>query len=172
MAETTDSSSEAGRALTPRAVSTVWVLMVGIDLLFNAGILSFLFEQAREPALLPDDALFRRIPVAYLALLMAVSALAWVLDRAAIGTVRAGALVGGVGGLVAAATGIVSLWTAVDMTMPFVAGGAVVQVVEFASAGTALAAYRSAPQPGRVVRITFIAAAGCAVAGIIIQNLM
>lgn len=74
-------SETANRAFAIRPVLTAWVLTVGVDLFFNAGVFMPLFDQEREPSLLPDELLFRRIPVAYLALLGGVAALGWLIDK-------------------------------------------------------------------------------------------
>jgi hypothetical protein len=87
-------------------VLLAWLMAIGVDLLFNAGLFSGLFDQASEPSLLPDTVLFRRIPVAYLALAVASAALAWLLDRIDRRGARAGATAGVGAGLVVAATGL------------------------------------------------------------------
>lgn len=68
-------------AATPGRIGLAWLIAVGVDLFFNAGLFTTLFDQSREPALLSDSALARRIPVAFLLLAMAVTALAWLLAR-------------------------------------------------------------------------------------------
>ena len=133
------------RGLSARPVTLAWLVAVGVDLFFNAGLFSGLFDQGREPGLLGDDSLFRRIPVAYLGLLV---------------------------GVIAALLGIVYLWTAIEMTGAFVVAGAFVQVVEFAAAGAVLGAWRGDAGRRRVTRTAIVAALLAAVAGIVIQNLL
>ena len=69
----------------------------------NAGVLASTFEQSREPGLLDDETLFRRTPVAYLALLLGVAGLAWLMDRADRRGARPGLTLGALAGLAAAA---------------------------------------------------------------------
>lgn len=160
------------RGLSARPVTLAWLVAVGVDIFFNAGLFSGLFDQAREPGLLGDDSLFRRIPVAYLGLLVGVIALAWVVDRSGRRDAVSGAVIGSGFGVIAALLGIVSLWTAIEMTGAFVAAGAFVQVVEFAAAGAVLGAWRGDAGRRRVTRSAILAALLAAIAGIVIQNLM
>ena len=163
---------ESSRALTLRPMVVAWLLAVGVDLLFNAGLFSGLFDQTREPSLLPDAVLFRRIPVAYLALAMAVGGLAWLFDRIDRRGAWAGATLGALAGLVVVSMGIVALWTAVNITGMFVAAEALVQVGEMAASGAVLAAFRAGSDRHRLTRRALILALLAAVAGVVAQNLM
>jgi hypothetical protein len=163
---------ESPRALSPRPVVVAWLLAVAVDLFFNGGLFSGLFDQAREPSLLPDDVLFRRIPVAYLALLIAVYGLAWLLDRADQRGALKGARVGVLAGLVLASMGIVTLWTAVDVTGLLVAAGVTTQVGEMSASAAVLGAFRAGGDRTRLTRRVLILALLTAVAGIVAQNLL
>jgi len=165
------SAGMAGRAFALRPVLTTWALTVGVDLFFNAGVFVPLFDQEREPSLLSDEQLFRRIPVAYLGLLAGVTALAWIIDRIDVVDVRRGVGVGTLTGVVFSFMGVVQLWTAIEMTGVFVAAGALAVVVEFASAGWALSAFRAGPATERLTRRVLLIALLIAIAGIVIQNL-
>lgn len=138
------------RAFGLRSVVVAWLVAVGVDLLLNAGLFSPLFEQAREPALLSDEELFRRIPVAYLAILAGVAALAWVLDRLPRRGMAAGAVTGAAAGAVTAGLGVVSLWTAVDLTVAFVLAAIAVQVGQLTAAGAVLGGLPADPIPAPV----------------------
>jgi hypothetical protein len=151
-------------------VVVAWLLAVGVDLLFNAGLFAGLFDPTREPSLLPDAILFRRIPIAYLALAMAVVGLAWLLDRTDQRGALAGATMGALAGLVVVSMGLVSLWTAVNVTGLFVAVGAVVQVGELSAAGSVLGAFRAGPDRRRLTRRVLLLALLAGVAGIVAQN--
>lgn len=165
------STEKVDRAFAIRPVLTTWALTVGVDLFFNAGVFVPVFDQAREPSLLPDEVLFRRIPVAYLALLAGVTSLAWIIDRIDRPDVRRGVLLGALAGVVFSLMGVVYLWTAVEMTGVFVAAGSLVVIVEFASAGWALSAFQRGPDAARLTRRILLLALFAAVAGIVIQNL-
>jgi hypothetical protein len=160
-----------GHALRPGPVIVGWFLTVGVDLFFNAGLFSPLFDQDREPSLLPDEVLFRRIPVAYLALAVGVVAVAFLLDELDLRGAVGGAVLGGTAGLVFGFLGVIGLWTAVDMTGVFVAAAVVVQVIEFALAGAFLALYREAPSR-RLSLMAVTVAGGLAIGGIVVQNLL
>lgn len=148
-----------------------WVVGIAVDLLLNAGVFMSLFDQEREPSLLPDAVLFRRIPVAYLALLVGVASLAWMLDRIGPSDIRRGAIAGAAWGLVLALMGVVSLWTAIEMTGIFVAAAALVAVVQFASVGAVLTAFRLGQEPGRLTRRFLLVAFLAAALAVVIQNL-
>jgi len=163
---------ESSQALTPRPVAVAWLLAVGVDLLFNAGLFAGLFDQTREPSLLPDAILFRRIPIAYFALAIAVAGLAWLLDRTHRRGAFAGAALGALAGLVVVSMGIVTLWTAINVTGLFVAAGGLVQVVELAASGAVLGAFRAGGDRRRLTRRALLVAVLAVVAGIIAQNLI
>jgi hypothetical protein len=142
-----------------------------VDLFFNAGVFTPVFDQEREPSRLPDEVLFRRIPVAYLALLAGVTSLAWIIDRIHPPDARRAVTLGALAGVVFSLMGVVYLWTAVEMTGGFVASGSLVVIVEFASAGWALSAIQRGPDATRLTRRVLLIALFAAVVGIVIQNL-
>lgn len=159
-------------ALRVRPLLVAWLLTVGVDLFFNAGVFSGLFDQNREPGLLSDSELFRRIPIAYLALAIGVTALGWLFDRLDLRGLWRGARIGVAAGLAVACLGIVTLWTALEMTGQFVAGGLLVQVVAFGVAGAYLGAYRNDPDSSGATRVGLVVALVAAVAGIVVQNIV
>lgn len=143
-----------------------------MDLFYNAGVFSPLFDQTREPGLLADDELFARIPVAYLILAVEVIALAWVSDRVPAGGVVRGALTGAAAGALLALGGVIWLWTAVAMTAAFVGAAFVVQVSMLAAAGGVLGAAASGTSNGRLrltCSVTFLVSVTLAV---LAQNLL
>lgn len=173
----TEGGDGPGPATSPRAlrvepVFLAWLVAIGVDLFLNAGVFTGLFEQTREPGLLADDVLFARIPIAYLAVAVGVAAVAWVIDLAHVTGARRGVVTGACIGLLFGLTGIVWLWTAIEMTLPFVGAGVVVQVAQMAAAGTVLGAARSA-LPVRQLRSRSVAAAlALAMTAIAIQNVI
>ncbi len=155
-----------------RPIIVAWLLTVGVDFFFNAGLFGGLFNQSREPGLLSDSDLFQRIPVAYVALAVGVSALGWLFDAIDVRGAWRGARLGALAGLVVACLGIVSLWTALEMTGSFLVAGALVQVVEFGVAGAFLGAYRDSPERKRLSRFSLGAAFLAAIAGVVLQNVL
>ncbi len=131
-----------------------------------------LFDQESEPNLLADEVLFRRIPVAYGALSIARSGLAWLVDHLQIRGVMRGAGTGACAGIALVAMGVVSLWTAIDMTGAFVGAAALVQVSEMAAASAALGACAATADRRPAIRWTLGIAFALAVLGIVVQNLM
>src|SRR5659263_219838 len=168
--QTRSPSGDHRRVWALRPVLSAWALTIGLDLFFNAGVFMPLFDQEREPSLLPDEVLFRRIPVAYAALLIGVAFLAYAIDRVEPRSILIGAAQGGLLGVVLASMGIVSLWTAIDMTGTFVAAGSLVVVLEFAAAAAVLAAFRLSGRRDFARRVLLLALLA-AVGGIVVQNL-
>lgn len=160
------------RALSLRPVLLGWLAAIAVDLFFNAGVFSPLFDQAREPGLLPDDVLFRRIPAAYLVVGFAVAVLAWLIDRVNLTGFRAGLLAGSGLGLLLGMTGVVWIWTAIEMTGLFVAAGVVVQVGQMGAAGAVLGAASGRMDQRRLLRWTFIGTVIAVVAGVLAQNVL
>lgn len=158
----------ADRALWIRTVLASWTLAIGIDLFFNAGVFSGLFDQQQEPVLLPDGDLFARVPFAYALLLGGVGALAWLINRLDIAGPTAAGRLGGMMGVVVAGMGTAYLWTAVDLSLRFVASAIVVQVVQFAAAGAAIGYDREGGSTRRIVAV----AIACATGGVIAQNVL
>ncbi len=163
---------EASTVFRPRPLALSWLLAVGVDLFFNAGLFSGLFDQRREPSLLADEILFRRIPVAYLALALGVTALSWLVGELRLSRGSQGAVFGGLVGATFAVMGTVNLWTAVELTGVFVAGAALVQTAQFAVAGSFLAAYRGSEATGRLSRRAIVLALLLSAGGVLAQNLM
>lgn len=134
--------SSAERSTPSRSwarIGLAWLMTIGIDLFFHAGVFVGVFDQSREPALLSDEVLFRRIPFAYAALLLGTIALAWILDRARVS--REGARqIGTVAGVIVGIVGYGGLWTAIDLTGLLVLVGVVVLAVQGAAAASVLTA--------------------------------
>lgn len=169
---TSESGAAGERALGVRPVLWAWLVAVGVDLFYNAGVFSPLFDQAREPGLLTDPQLFARIPVAYLVVALEVTGLAWAMDRAQVVGALPGAALGAAAGMLLGAAGVVWLWTAIEMTTLFVVAGVVVQSSMMAAAGTVLGAVRSGigrPRLRLRCLATFIVAA---IAAVVAQNLL
>lgn len=158
-------------AFRPRPIALSWLLAVGIDLFFNAGVFAGLFEQSREPSLLPDATLFRRIPVAYLALAVGITALAWLLDRLGTTGALAGATAGGLVGAALGLLGVVNVWTALEMTGQFVLLASVVQVSQFALAGAFLGAYRVSSMTRGLTSRAIVGFLVLSAAAVLAQNL-
>lgn len=157
------------RALSLRPVLLGWLAAIAVDLFFNVGVFSPL-DQAREPGLLPNDVLFRRIPAAYFVVGFAVAVLAWLVDRVNLAGFRAGLLAGSGLGLLLGMTGVVWIWTAIEMTELFVAAGVVVQVGQMGAAGALLGATSGRTDQRRILRWTLIGTVIAVVAAVLAQN--
>jgi hypothetical protein len=147
-------------------------LLSGVDLFLNAGVFTGLFEQSREPSLLADEVLSARIPVTYVVVAVGVATVAWVVDVAQIAGARRGLITGSAMGLLFGLTGLVWLWTAVEMTLLFVGAGLVVQTAQMAAAGIVLGVARR-DLPARQLRWRSAAAAlALAITAIVIENVI
>lgn len=122
--------------------------------------------------MLADEEWFRRIAIAYVALLAGVAALAWLLDRLTTGGMAAGAVVGAIGGAVTAVLGVVSLWTAVDPTAALALMAVGVQVGQFAAAGAVLGCSQRTRSRHQFTWWCLAAGLLMLVVAIVIQNLI
>jgi hypothetical protein len=156
------------QALQPARIGLAWLTAVGVDLFFNAGVFTPLFDRTREPALLPDDALARRIVVAFALLAIAVAALAWLLDAVGARGTRA-VRIGAMAGLIVGSVALGATWTALDMSGLFVVAGAVVTTAEGAASAAVLTSRRSGSSLRIRVAVAFVLLAG---AGQIFANLV
>lgn len=154
-------------SLRPGRIGLAWLTAVGVDLFFNAGVFAFVYEQSREPALLPDTDLALRIPVAYAALALAVTALAWLLRGI---DARGGRAVeiGAGAGLVLGVAGFGAMWTAIDVTGLLIGVGIFVSVVEGAVAAAVLTSEREGWNLRIRVVVAFVLLAGI---GQVVANL-
>lgn len=166
------SDQTATSVFRPGPIGLAWLLGVGVDLFFNAGVFTGLFDQSREPSLLADEALFRRIPIAYLALAVGMLGLAWLVERLGIDRPLTGTAVGGMVGLMFALMGVVNLWTAVELTGLFVAGAVLVQVTQFAVAGSLLERYKGRVETKGLARGAIASFLALVAAGVVAQNLI
>ncbi len=164
---TAESNSGDMRALRPGRIALAWLTVVGVDLFFNAGVFAFVYEQSREPALLPDSDLALRIPVAYAALALAVTALAWVIQTVGARGRRA-IEIGAGAGLVLGVAGFGAMWTAIDVTGLLIGVGILVSVVEGAVAAAVLTSKRQGSSLTIRVVVAFVLLAGV---GQVIANL-
>lgn len=156
------------RLWRPGRVGLAWLTAVGVDLFFNAGVFAPLFDQSREPALLPDDALARRIPVAFALLAVAVTALTWLLEAVGARGIKA-VRIGATAGLITGLFGLGATWTALDVTGLFVMAGVVVATAEGAASAAVLTSRRSGTSLRIRVAVAFVLLAGV---GQIVANLL
>ena len=159
-------TSPTGRSRS--RIALAWVAMVGVDLLFHAGLFAAVFDQAREPGLLADEVLFRRIPFAYAALMAGALALWWILDWTGSTGPRA-LVIGATSGLTLGVMGLGALWTAIDITGLLVAAGIAALVAQGVAAAKVLtSSLETRPLSLRVIGFLV----GCFVAGQITANLV
>lgn len=121
------------------SVAAAWVLCIGFDLFFHAGLIARLYLEP-SPFLLPPEVAFRRIPLGYLTFLGLTLGLFWLLRRLGI----KGALAGFRYGIVAGAVvwGILSLglYSISTAPPPLLAAWWIGQAVELGLAGAVLGA--------------------------------
>ena len=155
---------------TARTVGVVWLLMIGMDFFLHGGLLAGLYL-GENPFLLPPKDSFARIPLGYLALLLAAILLVWLMGLLHIGGARDGFLFGlQLGVLIwgAEVLGLASVTTADPLLLAgWFAGQSIELAVAGALAGMALAGARLS----RLFVIALLAALGFAVITVVLQSL-
>jgi|SRR5579863_432207 len=107
---------------------------LGIDFLFNAGILAHFYLHP-GPAMLPVHLLMRRIPYGYASILITVGFELWLIYRLDVRGAFAGAKFGAMVGFVMGAAGALGLFSVLPLGIDYLFGMAVCQVVEYAISG-------------------------------------
>jgi hypothetical protein len=157
----------------PRVLSSVaaaWILSLGFDLFLHGGLLAQLYREP-SPFLLGPEAAFRRIPLGYLAFLVLVLALYWLLRRLGVCGATAGFRHGTAAGAVvwgALALGLYSISTATSLML---AGWWIGQAIELGLAGAVLGAAATGSPMKRIWAIVTIAVVACVVGTILLQSM-
>jgi hypothetical protein len=155
---------------TARTVGVVWLLMIGMDFFLHGGLLAGLYLGEQSFLLPPKDS-FARIPLGYLALLLAAILLVWLMGRLNISGARDGFLFGlQLGVLVwgAQVLGLASVTTADPLLLAgWFAGQSIELGIAGAIAGMALAGARLS----RLFVLALLAALGLAVITVVMQSL-
>jgi hypothetical protein len=128
-----------GSARAIFSVAAAWVLCIGFDLFFHAGLIARLYLEP-SPFLLAPEVAFRRIPLGYLAFLGLTLGLFWLFRRLDVKGARAGFRHGAVAGAVV--WGILSLGLYSISTAPplLLAAWWIGQALELGLAGAVLGA--------------------------------
>jgi hypothetical protein len=135
-------------------VLAMWLGMVAVDLLLNAGLFSPLFLRPSSFLLSPDK-LFRRIPFGYLDFLLLAVLLLWLMGRLGVRGARAGLRAGVVAGALSGCAFLLGLYSvstadAVLLVAWFVAGTA-----QLGMAGCIGGAGLAGTRPARLLGLTF-----------------
>jgi hypothetical protein len=132
LAVASPSNIKAGRAAA--IVLAMLVAIVGIDLLFNAGLLARYYYHP-GPVLLSTKLLFRRIPLGYASMLISASFFLWLQSRIGATTIQKGAQLGALWGAVTGTAGGMAMFSFLPLGADFLSGVAVLQVVSYSAAG-------------------------------------
>jgi hypothetical protein len=164
------SRGSGGHARAIFSVAAAWMLCIGFDLFFHAGLIARLYLES-SPFLLPPEVAFRRIPLGYLALLGLTLGLFWLLRRLDV----KGALAGFRYGVVAGAVvwGILSLGLYSISTAPpsLLAAWWFGQAVELGLAGAVLGAAAKGVPLGRIWAMVAVAVVVLVAATVTLQSL-
>lgn len=125
---------------------------LGVDLLFNAGLLAHFYVHPGR-ALLPPQQLIRRIPFGYASILLTLAFELWILLRMEVHGAGAGARLGAVFGAVLGVAGGLGLFSLVPLGPTFLGGIAVCQFVEYSVAGVIAGGAIQSRRVGRAIVI-------------------
>lgn len=151
-------------------VAAAWILSLGFDLFLHGGLLASLYLEP-APFLLPAEVAFQRIPLGYLAFLLLVVSLYWLLRRLGLRGATAGLRYGTVFGAVVWGAFVVGLYSISTATLPVLAAWWIGQTVELGVAGAVLGAGLNGARLKRIWITTAVAVAACVVATIVLQSI-
>jgi len=152
------------------AVAAAWTLSLGFDLFLHGGLLARLYVEPSPFLLGPEDA-FRRIPLGYLAFLVLVLGLYWLLRRLGIRGAGAGLRQGMAAGAVLWGAFALGLYSISTVTLPMLAGWWIGQTVELGLAGAVLGGAASGSRMRRIWAMVAIAVVCCVVGTVVLQSL-
>jgi hypothetical protein len=127
-------SSRITRKRYLQLILLVWFAMIGIDFFLHGGLLASIYIQD-SPFLLSAVDSFRRIPLGYLALLVSVGFLVWIINQATVRGWRKGLLIGAFFGAVMGVSLILGLYSISTASLQLLAAWFVSQVLEMSIAG-------------------------------------
>jgi len=139
---------------------------LGVDFLFNAGLLAHFYVHPGA-VLLPPQQLVRRIPFGYASILLTLGFELWLLLRIEIRGTAAGTAFGAVLGAVLGIAGGLGLFSLTPLGPGFLAGVALCQFVEYTVAGALAGTAIESRRVGKVIALGFailIAGAACSAA--------
>ncbi len=154
---------------TAWSIGLAWLATIAIDFFVFGGVFAGLLEESSSEAVLPPEALFRRIPAGYASFLLEVLLLAWLLRATGSRGVTSGARTGlGAGSLFATAV-VLGLWSFTTVPVVVLMAWWLTLILQFTAAGAVLgAAGTESWRPTRrwVVILVVVLVAG----GIVLQN--
>lgn len=152
------------------SVAAAWILSLGFDVFLHGGLLARLYFEPSPFLLGPEDA-FRRIPLGYLAFLVLVFTLYWLLRRLGVRGAVAGLRHGIAAGTVVWGAFALGLYSISTVTLPMLAGWWIGQTVELGLTGAVLGAAANGAPMKRIWAMVTIAVVACVVGTIVLQSL-
>ncbi len=156
-----------GRAVA--IVGAMFIASVGIDLLFNAGLLAEFYVNP-GPALLPPRQMLARIPFGYASVVLTLGFLLWLLRRTGVDGWRPGLRFGLIFGAILGAAGGLGLFSILPLGAGLLAGVAVCQMVQYGVAGAIGGAGLAGTRAWRLYIAAIAILVGGTVAASILQN--
>ena len=156
-----------------RAVGSIglaWLTTIAIDFFVFGGAFVGLLEESSSAAVLPPEALFRRIPAGYASFLLEVLLLAWLLRSTGSRGVVAGLRTGLGAGAIFATAVVLGLWSFTTVPVVALMVWWLTLMLQFTAAGAVLwSSGTAASRPLRrwVLGLVVLLVAG----GIVLQNL-
>ena len=151
------------------SVAAAWFLSLGFDVFLHGGLLARLYVKPSPFLLGPEDA-FRRIPLGYLAFLILVLALSWLLRRLGAHGAVAGLRLGIAGGAVVWGAFALGLYSISTVTLAMSAGWWVGRTVELGLAGAVLGAAANGSPMKRIWALVTIAVVAFVLSTIVLQS--
>jgi len=154
-----------------KIVLLAWLAIIGFDFFLHGGVLAGVYSESSTFLLTPEEA-FRLIPLGYLALLLFIILLIWIMPRLNITGWKSGLVLGLKIGLLLAGASALGLISISTISLNLITVWSLGQVFEFCIAGTVLGsglvATRLRPLLVKVIVffvITFVL-------GVVIQNIV
>lgn len=161
-------SPHPGLARLTGILLAMFLAALGIDFLFNAGILAHFYLHP-GPAILPVRLLMRRIPFGYASILITIGFELWLVYRLNVLGAVAGAKFGSMIGFVIGTAGASGLFSVLPLGVDYLSDMAICQIVEYAIAGAIGASAMESGRVRRALAIGFAVLIAGVVAGLAMQ---
>jgi hypothetical protein len=164
---------EPAMAGVPRvvlAVAAAWVLSLGIDFLLHAGLLARLYADKASPFLLQPEAAFRRIPLGYLAFLILVLSLYWLLSRLGVRRAIAGLRYATAAGVVVWGALSAGLFSISTVPCHVLVAWWLGQALELGAAGAAVGAALGGVPARRLWTVVIATVVACVAITVVLQS--
>ncbi len=152
------------------SLAAAWVLSLGVDFLLHGGLLASHYVKPNRFLLEPQEA-FRRIPLGYLAFLMLIAGLYWLLRQLNVRSAGGGFRLGASAGFVVWGALVLGLYSISTIELPLLFGWWLGQSLELGLAGAVLGAADKGTPLKRIWTIVAIVVLACVSLTIVLQSI-